>query len=136
MSGADSADSAEAIEAAEPVDLVDSAPAGDAEVADTVPPDAASVPILDGTISDELLRSELKRLLAAAEEAPAPADDVVGDQPVPSETEFAYWERLLRGESDEPGAPLGNRLQQINVKAVLEAVQEAVCHRAHHDRRR
>ena len=123
---ASGADSAEAIEAAEAADLADSAPAGDAEVADTVSPDAASVPILDGTISDELLRSELKRLLAAAEEVPAPADDVVGDQPVPSETDFAYWERLLRGESDEPGAPLGNRLQQINVKAVLEAVQEAV----------
>ena len=36
------------------------------------------------------------------------------------------WARMLTGESDEPGAPLGSRIEGINVKAVLEAVQESV----------
>ncbi|WP_420443071.1 S1C family serine protease [Candidatus Poriferisodalis sp.] len=110
----------------EQAELGDQATGGDAEIADAGSPDAQSRPILDGTISDELLRSELARLLAAADEAPLTADDVVGTPPVLTEADFAYWDRLLRGESGEPGAPLGNRLQQINVKAVLEAVQEAV----------
>ncbi len=118
-----SAESTEAVEASE---SADSANAGDAAIAAEGAADAAPVPVLDGTISDELLRSELERLLALAEEAPGSADDVVGAGPVLSESDFAYWDRLLRGDSNEPGAPLGNRLQQINVKAVLEAVQEAV----------
>lgn len=36
------------------------------------------------------------------------------------------WARMLAGESDEPGAPLGSRIEGINIKAVLEAVQESV----------
>ncbi|WP_419863024.1 S1C family serine protease [Candidatus Poriferisodalis sp.] len=36
------------------------------------------------------------------------------------------WARMLTGESDEPGAPLGSRIEGINVKAVLEEVQESV----------
>jgi len=36
------------------------------------------------------------------------------------------WARMLTGESDQPGAPLGSRIEGINVKAVLEEVQEAV----------
>lgn len=37
-----------------------------------------------------------------------------------------YWSRVLTGESIEPGSPLGSRIEGINVKAVLVAVQEAV----------
>ena len=36
------------------------------------------------------------------------------------------WARMLTGESNEPGAPLGSRIEGINIKAVLEAVQESV----------
>lgn len=36
------------------------------------------------------------------------------------------WARMLTGESDEPGAPLGSRIEGINIKAVLVAVQESV----------
>ena len=36
------------------------------------------------------------------------------------------WARMLTGASDEPGAPLGSRIEGINVKAVLEEVQESV----------
>lgn len=36
------------------------------------------------------------------------------------------WARMLAGESDQPGSPLGSRIEGINVKAVLEEVQEAV----------
>ena len=36
------------------------------------------------------------------------------------------WAQMLAGESDQPGAPLGSRIEGINVKAVLEEVQEAV----------
>ena len=104
------------------------AESSEAEITDAGSSDATSAPILDGTISDELLRSELERLLTAANGTPAPVADVDGAE---SESEalnsdFAYWDRLLSGETGEPGAPLGNRLQQINVKAVLEAVQESV----------
>ena len=37
-----------------------------------------------------------------------------------------YWARLLTGEEIEPGSPLGSRIEGINIKAVLEAVQESV----------
>ncbi len=36
------------------------------------------------------------------------------------------WAEMLAGQSDQPGAPLGSRIEGINVKAVLEEVQEAV----------
>ena len=36
------------------------------------------------------------------------------------------WAQMLTGESDQPGSPLGSRIEGINVKAVLEAVQESV----------
>ncbi len=36
------------------------------------------------------------------------------------------WARLLTGSSGEPGAPLGSRIEGINIKAVLEAVEESV----------
>ncbi|WP_419933126.1 S1C family serine protease [Candidatus Poriferisodalis sp.] len=36
------------------------------------------------------------------------------------------WAQMLAGESSEPGAPLGSRIEGINIKAVLEAVQESV----------
>ena len=36
------------------------------------------------------------------------------------------WARMLAGQSAQPGSPLGSRIEGINVKAVLEAVQEAV----------
>ena len=36
------------------------------------------------------------------------------------------WAQMLAGESSEPGSPLGSRIEGINVKAVLEAVQDAV----------
>ena len=36
------------------------------------------------------------------------------------------WARMLAGASDQPGAPLGSRIEGINVKAVLEEVQESV----------
>ena len=36
------------------------------------------------------------------------------------------WARMLAGESDQPGSPLGSRIEGINVKAVLDAVQESV----------
>lgn len=38
----------------------------------------------------------------------------------------SYFEQLLEGASPGVGEPLGDRLAHINVKAVLEAVQEAV----------
>ena len=36
------------------------------------------------------------------------------------------WAQMLTGELGQPGAPLGSRIEGINVKAVLEAVQESV----------
>ena len=36
------------------------------------------------------------------------------------------WSQMLTGELGQPGAPLGSRIEGINVKAVLEAVQESV----------
>ena len=36
------------------------------------------------------------------------------------------WAQMLTGQSDQPGAPLGSRIEGINVKAVLSEVQEAV----------
>lgn len=38
----------------------------------------------------------------------------------------AAWARMLTGESDQPGAPLGSRIEGINVKAVLAEVKESV----------
>ena len=36
------------------------------------------------------------------------------------------WAQMLTGELGQPGSPLGSRIEGINVKAVLEAVQESV----------
>ena len=36
------------------------------------------------------------------------------------------WAQMLTGELGQPGAPLGSRIEGINVKAVLDAVQESV----------
>lgn len=36
------------------------------------------------------------------------------------------WAQMLAGESSDPGAPLGSRIEGINIKAVLEEVQESV----------
>lgn len=36
------------------------------------------------------------------------------------------WAQMLASGSGEPGAPLGSRIEGINIKAVLEAVQESV----------
>lgn len=36
------------------------------------------------------------------------------------------WAQMLADGSDEPGSPLGSRIEGINVKAVLEEVQESV----------
>lgn len=37
-----------------------------------------------------------------------------------------FWAQMLTGELSQPGQPLGSRIEGINVKAVLEAVQESV----------
>ena len=81
--------------------------------------------------SQVLINSDLFRFTAPGEEAAGPADgddaqsedgSVDLDPDVLAET----WARMLGGESSEPGSPLGSRIEGINVKAVLEAVQEAV----------
>lgn len=36
------------------------------------------------------------------------------------------WAQMLTGDLGQPGAPLGSRIESINVKAVLEEVQESV----------
>ena len=36
------------------------------------------------------------------------------------------WAQMLTGELGQPGSPLGSRIEGINVKAVLDAVQESV----------
>ncbi len=52
-----------------------------------------------------------------------PVDGTVELDP---DTLAEVWARMLAGESAQPGSPLGSRFEGINVKAVLEAVQESV----------
>ncbi|WP_423916750.1 S1C family serine protease [Candidatus Poriferisodalis sp.] len=67
---------------------------------------------------------------AAADDEPvSDSAPVLGDDAYPAlePTVVAeYWARLLTGEEIEPGSPLGSRIEGINIKAVLEAVQESV----------
>ena len=58
----------------------------------------------------------------------APGDSGASSGPVDldPDTLAEAWARMLAGESDQPGSPLGSRIEGINVKAVLEEVQEAV----------
>ena len=37
-----------------------------------------------------------------------------------------FWAQMLTGGLNQPGQPLGSRIEGINIKAVLEAVQESV----------
>lgn len=61
-----------------------------------------------------------------------PVDEAVGAAPQTSaelgsnESAAEFLDDLLSGDAGTPGAPLGSRFNHINVKAVLEAVQDAV----------
>ncbi|WP_419840523.1 S1C family serine protease [Candidatus Poriferisodalis sp.] len=59
---------------------------------------------------------------AAGDSSSSGAETVDLDPNVIAET----WARMLAGELGQPGAPLGSRIEGINVKAVLEEVQESV----------
>lgn len=58
--------------------------------------------------------------------APGGSDSSDGPVNLDPDTLAEAWARMLAGESDQPGAPLGSRIEGINIKAVLEAVQESV----------
>jgi len=58
--------------------------------------------------------------------APGGSDSSDGPVDLDPDTLAEAWARMLAGESDQPGSPLGSRIEGINVKAVLEEVQEAV----------
>ena len=58
--------------------------------------------------------------------APGDSDSSSGPVDLDPDTLAEAWARMLAGESDQPGSPLGSRIEGINVKAVLEEVQEAV----------
>ena len=81
--------------------------------------------------SQVLINSDLFRFTAPGEEAAGPADSddapsEDGSIDLDPDLLAQTWARMLAGESSEPGSPLGSRIAGINVKAVLEAVQEAV----------
>lgn len=62
--------------------------------------------------------------------SPAPGDSGAqsGDGSVDLSPDLLadIWAQMLAGESSEPGSPLGSRIEGINIRAVLEAVQESV----------
>lgn len=81
--------------------------------------------------SQVLINSDLFRFTTPGEEAAGPADgddaqSEDGSIDLDPDVLAQTWARMLAGESSEPGSPLGSRIEGINVKAVLEAVQEAV----------
>ena len=69
------------------------------------------------------------RITPGAEHGDSEEDAGINDDgsiDISAEAFSDYWAQLLGGETSEPGMPLGSRIEGINVKAVLEAVQEAV----------
>ena len=97
----------------------DSIPAGEIQAASTSAPESPdSDEAVDGIDADEADVS----VTTGGNGSAANGDDIVPNVEVGA----SYLEQLLAGASAGAGEPLGDRLAHINVKAVLEAVQEAV----------
>ena len=124
----DDAAADEQAQAAPAAEEVDTSGEGDASATQVLPPEGSTG---DSDFwSQVLANSNLFGTPAPRDESGSAGDDgaqsddgaVELDPNVFAET----WAKMLAGQSDQPGSPLGSRIEGINVKAVLEAVQEAV----------
>ncbi|WP_419842233.1 S1C family serine protease [Candidatus Poriferisodalis sp.] len=106
----------------------DNAPAG----APTARPDTALPTRSAASPSTSALETVSSPSGAAGEQAGATGDPAGSHGSASADPDQSVRDQLsdrwaqLTGEVVEPGAPLGSRIDGINVKAVLEAVQEAV----------
>lgn len=105
------------------------APAEDREPAEVLADALAEVTPPEGSTGDSdfwsqvLAESDLFSGIASGEPGASSGDGTVDLDP---DVLADVWAQMLAGQSNQPGAPLGSRIEGINVKAVLEEVQEAV----------
>lgn len=97
-------------------------PAGDeSEASDVRPPEGSTG---DADFWSQVLANS--NLFGGAESGGSGAQPGDGAVDLDADTLAAVWAQMLAGESGQPGSPLGSRIEGINVKAVLEEVQESV----------
>ncbi len=78
--------------------------------------------------SQVLANVDLFASLTSDDSAAAGGSSATGDEAIDLDPNVLAetWARMLDGASNQPGAPLGSRIEGINVKAVLDEVQESV----------
>ena len=104
------------------------APTGDREPAEVLAEALAEVTPPEGSTGDSDFWSQVlaESDLFGAVSGESAASSGDGTLDLSPDLLADAWAQMLAGQSDQPGAPLGSRIEGINVKAVLEEVQEAV----------
>ena len=104
-------------------------PAEDREGAEASTDALAEVTPPEGSIGDSdfwsqvLAERDLFSGITSGESGASSGDGTVDLDP---DVLAEVWAQMLAGEVDQPGAPLGSRIEGINVKAVLAEVKESV----------
>lgn len=114
-------DAAEDADALAPVDSAADAVSDESAVSDVQPPEGSTG---DADFWSQVLANS--NLFGTSPDGGSGAQSGDGSVDLSPDLLADIWAQMLAGESSEPGAPLGSRIEGINIKAVLEAVQESV----------